>query len=131
MALYHDASEIITGDMPTPIKYYSENLRAMYKDVEKEAASELLQKLPKEMQPVYAGIFNCQGKDEIYKPYLKGADKLAALIKCIQEEQSGNREFQSALQCQLNALHDLKLDEVEFFMEHFIPAFYQSLDEQR
>lgn len=131
LALYHDASEIITGDMPTPIKYYSENLRAMYKDVEKEAANELLQKLPEEMRTVYADIFSCEGKDEVYRPYLKGADKLSALIKCIQEEQSGNREFKNALQCQLDALHSLKLSEVEFFMEHFIPAFYQSLDEQR
>lgn len=131
LALYHDASEIITGDMPTPIKYYSENLRALYKEVEQEAAGELLQKLPQEMRAVYAGFFTCAGDDETYRPYLKGADKLSALIKCIQEEQSGNREFKNALQCQLDALRDLALPEAEFFMEHFIPAFYQSLDEQR
>ena len=83
------------------------------------------------MREVYASIFSSEGEDSVYRPYIKGADKLSALIKCIQEEQSGNREFKNALQCQLNTLHGLGLPEVEFFIEHFIPAFYQSLDEQR
>ncbi|MEG2597469.1 MAG: 5'-deoxynucleotidase [Oscillospiraceae bacterium] len=130
LALYHDACEIITGDMPTPIKYYSENLRRLYRDIETEAAEQLVGKLPPEMQETYRGIFACEGEDAVFLPYLKGADKLSALIKCIQEEQSGNHEFSKALQCQIDAIHALNLPEAAYFMEHFIPAFQKSLDEQ-
>ncbi len=131
LALYHDAPEIITGDMPTPVKYYSETLRSIYKDVEKEAVSELLRQLPSEMQKTYSDIFNFEDEEKIYYPYVKSADKISALIKCIQEEQSGNKEFKNALQGQLDSLKEINLPETEFFIEHFIPAFYKSLDEQR
>ncbi len=131
LSLYHDTSEIITGDMPTPVKYYSETLRSLYKDIEKEATSELVSKLPDEMQDTYSSIFSCEGEDEIYKPYIKCADKLSALIKCIQECESGNREFKQALDSQLKALENIDLKECKVFIEHFIPAFYKSLDEQR
>ena len=131
IALYHDAPEIITGDMPTPVKYYNESLRSLYKDVEKGAITELISKLPEEMRDNYDSIFNMTGDDEVYKPYVKSADKLSALIKCIQESQSGNKEFENALNCQLDTLKAINLPEAQYFIENFIPAFYKSLDEQR
>ncbi len=131
LALYHDTPEIITGDMPTPVKYYSETLRSLYKDIEKEAVTELVSKLPCEMQNTYTSIFFCEGEDEIYKPYIKSADKLSALIKCIQECESGNREFKEALEGQIKILNAIDLEETKYFIDNFIPAFYKSLDEQR
>ena len=127
LALFHDAGELITGDMPTPIKYSSKELRAIYGQVEAAAAEQLIGRLPEEMQSVYRPLLSPE--DETLLPYLKAADKLSALIKCVQEEQSGNREFAGAYRSTLASVQALNLPEVEYFLNHFLPAFSQNLDE--
>ncbi len=129
LALFHDAGEIITGDMPTPIKYRSDALRSLYREVEDAAAEELISRLPDRLQHCYRSVFAVE--DSPLQPYVKAADKLSAYIKCLQETQSGNREFSHALACQEKALRELHLPEVDFFFEHCIPAFSQNLDEQQ
>ncbi len=128
LALYHDAGETITGDMPTPVKYRSRALHDLYKEVEKEAAEGLVSRLPEDLQPAYRGILSPGEEDAPLLPYLKAADKLAACIKCIQEVESGNREFQSALESQQEALEKMELPEVQIFLREFVPAFRQDLD---
>ena len=96
LALFHDAGEIITGDMPTPIKYRSEALRSLYREVEESAEAELVSRLPEKLRPHYSAIFSME-EDAGLRPYVKAADKLSAYIKCLQETQSGNREFSHAL----------------------------------
>lgn len=127
LALFHDAGEIITGDMPTPIKYRSEALRNLYREVEESAEAELVSRLPEKLRPHYSAIFSME-EDAGLRPYVKAADKLSAYIKCLQETQSGNREFSHALACQEKALRELHLPEVDFFFETCIPAFSQNLD---
>ena len=129
LALFHDAGEIITGDMPTPIKYRSEALRGLYREVEDAAAEDLVSRLPDRLRPHYWSVFAVE--DSPLRPYVKAADKLSAYIKCLQETQSGNREFSHALACQEKALRELHLPEVDFFFESCIPAFSQNLDEQQ
>lgn len=130
LALFHDAGEIITGDMPTPIKYRSKALHDLYKEVEKEAVLELVERLPADLQPAYREIFSPGEEDAPLLPYLKAADKLSAYIKCIQEVESGNREFESALAYQEESLKNMKLPELEIFLREFLPAFRQDLDHQ-
>ena len=133
IGLYHDASEIITGDMPTPVKYYNQDIRAAYKEVEKIAESRLLQKLPADMRPAYEEIFRASDdEDEIYmRKLVKAADKLSAYIKCIEEENAGNGEFRTAKASLRNVMTDLsaELPEVRDFMKEFLPAYGQTLDE--
>lgn len=130
LALYHDATEILTGDMPTPVKYYNPALRAMYQEVEDAAARQLVSQLPDEMRPVYEEIFSQSGEgDEELRPYVKAADRLAALIKCIQEENSGSREFSGAKAASLKALEQSPLPETGYFIEHFLPAFSMNLQQ--
>ncbi|MGI5893012.1 MAG: 5'-deoxynucleotidase [Candidatus Merdivicinus sp.] len=131
LALFHDAGEIITGDMPTPIKYRSEALHTLYKEVEKEAAEELIRHLPEDLQDVYRSLLTPQEADAELLPYLKAADKLSAYVKCLQEVNSGNREFEQALCGQKQAIEKLCLPEAKVFLEEFIPAFSWSLDEQQ
>ena len=126
-ALYHDCAEIITGDLPTPVKYHSAALRDAYKDLEAEAAHRLLEKLPTEMERDFAPFFDIPPE---YAPLVKAADKLSALIKCREERRSGNREFDSAYQTTLNCLRGMALPEVEDFLAEFFPAYDHTLDEQ-
>ncbi|MBQ4417271.1 MAG: 5'-deoxynucleotidase [Butyrivibrio sp.] len=133
IGLYHDASEIITGDMPTPVKYYNQDIRAAYKQVEKIAEDRLLEKLPEDMRPAYEEIFHASDDpDEIYmRRLVKAADKLSAFIKCIEEENAGNGEFRTAKQSLRNVMTDLssELVEVRDFMKEFLPAYGHTLDE--
>ncbi|MCR4843275.1 MAG: 5'-deoxynucleotidase [Eubacterium sp.] len=133
IGLYHDASEIITGDMPTPVKYYSDDIRTAYKRVESIAEYRLLEKLPLDMQPTYEDIFRGKdGDDEVYmRKLVKAADKLSALIKCMEEENAGNREFRTALESTTAKIEELakSLPEVKIFMDEFLDAYGQTLDE--
>ena len=128
-ALYHDAPEILTGDMPTPVKYKNDALRTAYKAVEAESARAMASLLPdqfsREMELYLTGdILN-----DAERKLLKAADRLSALIKCIEECQSGNREFEAARRQQENALHGMNCPEAEYFMEHMLPCYTQNLDE--
>ena len=128
LALFHDASEIFTGDLPTPIKYHSETLTRSYKDIERLAADRLLSFLPEEMQGEYAGLLSPDG-DTLEHRLVKAADKLSAYIKCIQERRTGNGDFSSAEAQTRAALDRMDLPEVGYFIENFIPAFEKTLDE--
>lgn len=129
IGLYHDSTEIITGDMPTPIKYFNEEIQGAFKEIENIAATKLLTMLPEDMREEYNAIFFPQEGEEYLWKLVKAADKLSALIKCIQEEKAGNTEFVSAKECITNALIKMKLPEVDIFMDEFLPSYYKTLDE--
>lgn len=126
-ALYHDASEIMTGDMPTPVKYFNGNISGAYKEVEKTAVGQLLNLLPKELQGSYSELLDCQ--DETTRALVKAADKLSAYIKCVEELRAGNNEFSSAEKQIRAVLEASPLPEVKYFMEHFMASFGMTLDE--
>ena len=164
VGLFHDASEIITGDMPTPVKYYNRELRTAYKEVETLAEERLLTRLPEDLRPVYRDVFGSHGakpeggagtesaadaagpdgisgeaeaakaageKERYLRRLVKAADKLSALIKCIEEEQAGNREFRTARKSTEQSVESLaeELPEVRVFVEEFLPAYGHTLDE--
>lgn len=126
-ALYHDCSEILTGDLPTPVKYHNDALRTAYKAVEAEAADRLLQKLPPELRQDFAPCFDIPAD---YAPLVKAADKLSALIKCQEEKSSGNHEFDRAYETTLASLRQMALPEAEAFLAEFFPAYGYTLDDQ-
>lgn len=133
IGLYHDASEIITGDMPTPVKYYSEEIKTAYKKLEKAAENRLLDKLPDDLRGEFEEIFK-DGDDysDIYmRKLVKAADRLSALIKCIEEEKSGNTEFSKAKEVTIKKLNEMRneLPEVSDFMDEFLPPYGRTLDE--
>lgn len=127
-ALYHDCSEILTGDLPTPIKYHNKELSGAYKEVEKLANSKLLSTLPDELIPAFEPIINSDCDAEL-RSIVKAADKLSAYIKCIEERRAGNNEFLSAEEQIRSNLDKNSLPEVKYFIEHFIPSFELTLDE--
>lgn len=133
IGLYHDSSEIITGDMPTPVKYYNEDIKAAYKEVESSAEKKLLNELPSDLRPEFEKIYKSdRSEEEKYMRHLvKAADKLSAYIKCIEEENSGSREFRSAKESIEKKLIEMSEEypEVKDFMEEFIPPYGKTLDE--
>ena len=126
-ALYHDASEILTGDMPTPIKYDNPAIRKAYKDVEAVAEGKLLAMLPEELQAVYAPILTPTDPEVIR--LVKAADKLSAYIKCVEELKAGNNEFREAAAQTRKSLEAYELPEVVYFLETFMDSFALTLDE--
>lgn len=128
VALYHDASEILTGDLPTPIKYNNQEIMAAYHEIEDLASEKLLRMLPPELQPSFEPIMIGAVAKELH-PIVKAADKLSAYIKCIEERKAGNNEFLSAEKQTHASLLRSELPEVKYFMENFIPAFEKTLDE--
>ncbi len=129
LALYHDAGEIITGDMPTPVKYHSEEMRQAYKQVEVMAAKALSEKLPDDLKSVYEPLLYEKGTAEETR-IVKAADKLSALIKCIEERTAGNSEFRVAEESTLASIESMDMDEVKIFINEFLPDYYLTLDEQ-
>lgn len=129
IGLYHDSTEIITGDMPTPVKYYNEDIKKAFQEVERVAAGNLLQKLPKDLRPAYEGLFLKRDEDQELWKLVKAADKISALIKCIEEEKAGNNEFSSAKRTIEAAVEQMGLKEVEIFKEEFLNPYYDTLDE--
>jgi len=127
-ALFHDASEIFTGDMPTPIKYFNPEIMAAYKQVESIAAQKLLKSLPPEMHHAYASLLDESDHSDATE-LIKAADKLAAYIKCLEELGTGNLEFRLAAEQSRAKLVLLDMPEVEYFIENFIDAFEKTLDE--
>ena len=126
-ALYHDCSEILTGDLPTPIKYHSEDIMAAYKQVEQIANDKLLATLPEALRNAFAPYM--QEEDGDIREIVKAADKLSAYIKCIEERKAGNNEFLSAEKQTRAKLDESELPELKYFLENFIPAFELTLDE--
>lgn len=128
VALYHDCSEILTGDLPTPIKYYSNEIKDAYKQVEQLACSQLLSTLPEEIRASFAPIIGGEAEERLYD-IIKAADKLSAYLKCIEERRAGNDEFLSAEKQTRALLEASPMPEVHYFLEHFVPAFELTLDE--
>ena len=126
-ALYHDASEIITGDLPTPIKYNNDAIKKSYKEIERQASLRLLGLLPPELRSSFEPLL--MESDPEIQAYVKAADKLSAYIKCIEERKAGNNEFLSAEAQILGVLKENPLPEVDYFIKNFIPAFELTLDE--
>ena len=129
LALYHDTTEVITGDMPTPVNFYNDDFKSVYKDIEHIAGERLLKMLPEEYKADYLPFFEQDGADGDLWKLVKAADKISALIKCIEETRMGNREFEIALKSQEKKIDEINLPEVKFFCEHFLPAYYLTLDE--
>ena len=128
IALFHDSSEIFTGDMPTPIKYYDSEIMEAYKKVESVASRKLLTALPSELRPAYKQILS-PGDDEDILILVKAADRISAYIKCIEELKAGNLEFRLAAEQSREKLAQMSIQEVDYFIENFIPAFELTLDE--
>ncbi len=128
VALFHDSSEILTGDLPTPIKYHSNEIRDAYKQVEALACRRLLDTLPEELRPAYEPLLDGEAQEQV-RDLVKAADKLSAYIKCIEERKAGNNEFLSAEAQTRRILLESRMPEIDYFMEHFIPSFELNLDE--
>ena len=126
-ALYHDASEILTGDMPTPIKYYNPDIKAAYKQVERIAGNRLLEMLPEELRNAYAGYV--LEEDEQIIPVVKAADKLSAHIKCLEEQKAGNTEFDSAAGATLASMKAMNCPELDWFIDNCLEPFRLNLDQ--
>ncbi len=131
MGLFHDCTEIITGDMPTPIKYYNEEIRRSYKEIEQIAAYELTELLPEDMKGVYEPLLNEVGNTEYETKLLKAADKIAAYIKCVDEIRMGNDEFLTARDSTEKAIKELRLPEADMFMAEFAPSYGLTVYEQK
>jgi len=128
LALLHDVPEVLTGDLPTPVKYHSEHLRAAYKQVEKSACASLLALLPEDLRGAYSSLLVPAESELHLWCYVKAADKLSALIKCMEERKAGNLEFTRAEESIRKTLQALRMPEVDCFMAEFLPAYEQPLD---
>lgn len=133
IGIYHDASEIITGDMPTPVKYSNKEIRTAYKEVEHHAEEQLTRLLPEDLQESFDEIFEGDDSpdDDYMRHLVKAADKISALIKCIEEETAGNTEFRTARQTLEEAVSSMRKDypEADVFCKEFLPAYGKTLDE--
>ena len=126
-ALYHDATETLTGDLPTPIKYYNPDIKGAYKQVERIAGERLLGMLPQELRASYAHLIHESDLDVL--PIVKAADKLSAYIKCIEEQKAGNAEFDSAAETVMAAMRQSKLPELHWFVDNCLEPFRLNLDQ--
>ncbi len=127
LGLYHDAHEIITGDMPTPVKYQNDDILTAFKAVEESANEKLLRKLPEDLREEFAVLLNEDAFDDL-KPLVKAADKISALIKCIEERKAGNTEFREAEAATRRKIEESAVPEAEVFIKEFLPAYEQTLD---
>ena len=130
LAMYHDATEIITGDLPTPVKYYNAEIKAEYDKVEKMAEDKMLAYLPDDLREYYRPLFSKTEEDGELWTLVKAADKLSALIKCMEECQMGNSDFSEAEKSTLQAVHDMALPEAEEFISEFLSSYCLTLDGQ-
>ncbi|SEV92089.1 5'-deoxynucleotidase [[Clostridium] fimetarium] len=129
LGMYHDVTEIVTGDMPTPVKYYNPIIRNAYKEVENVAKDALLSGLPEKMRKEYDSVLMESAAEEDLWKYVKAADKISALVKCIEEKRMGNTDFEKAEISILKVIENMDMPEVKYFMENFIPAYKLTLDE--
>ncbi|HXV63287.1 MAG TPA: 5'-deoxynucleotidase [Vicinamibacteria bacterium] len=127
LALYHDAGEVLTGDLPSPIKYFNPEIRKAYQDIEASAADRLLAMVPAELRNDYRSLLD--PKDQEHVAIVKAADKICAYIKCLEETSAGNREFSRAEQALAKTVAEIELPEVKYFLDTFVPSFRLTLDE--
>ena len=126
-ALYHDASEILTGDLPTPIKYYNPDIKTAYKQVERIAGERLLDMLPPQLRDCYAPLV--LEDDEAVTPIVKAADKLSAYIKCVEEQKAGNTEFDSAAVQAIESMKAMAMPELDWFIDNCLEPFGLNIDQ--
>ncbi|MCH5190062.1 MAG: 5'-deoxynucleotidase [Oscillospiraceae bacterium] len=131
LGLYHDLPEIITGDLPTPVKYYSEETKSAYKAVEKNASKQLLSMLPDDLRGNYEPLFKKKADDKELWRLVKSADKICAYLKCIEERLAGNREFCEAEKTITKTLQRLDCEEAKIFIEEFVPSFEKTIDQMK
>lgn len=129
LALYHDTSEILTGDLPTPVKYFNPAIKTAYKQVETVASRKLLSMLPDDLQQDYAPLLQPDKTDAELWRIVKAADKISALIKCVEEQKAGNHEFVQAQQTLYASIAEMHLPEADCFLEECLPAYQLTLDE--
>ena len=131
LGLYHDTPEIITGDLPTPVKYYSKETKEAYKSVEKNATKQLLSMLPEDLLPSYDSLFKKKAEDKELWKLVKAADKISGYLKCVEERKAGNSEFCEAEEKLLKAIEKNELEEVQIFAQEFLPSFHKTLDQMK
>ena len=132
LAIFHDTTEIITGDMPTPIKYFNNTIKDAYKEIENAAADRLCSLLPEDFRKDMEEIIKQSGKDDLkLKRFVKAADRFSALIKCIEELRMGNEEFREAKNGIEKSISNMNMPEADVFTNEFLPAFSLSLDEMQ
>lgn len=129
IGMYHDTTEIITGDMPTPVKYYNDTMQEVFHHIEDAAAEQLLSMLPEDFREEFFGLFFKQEGEEYLWKLVKAADKLSALIKCVEEKKTGNLEFDNALEATRESIVAMELPEADCFLEEFLPAYEMNLDQ--
>jgi 5'-deoxynucleotidase len=129
LALYHDASEVLTGDLPAPVKYFNPEIKAAYKAIEAAAARKLVNMVPEALKPDYEPLFRGTATDAVHRELVTAADKLCAYLKCLEEVAAGNQEFSKAERTLRATLEGLALPEVGYFLETFVPSFKLTLDE--
>lgn len=130
LAMYHDTTEILTGDLPTPVKYFNPDIKKAYDAVEQTAVDKMISYLPDDIKSEYVPLFEKQESDEELWVLVKVADKISALIKCIEERQMGNSDFKKAEKSTLEAIRNMKIPEADMFIDEFIPYYNLTLDEQ-
>lgn len=130
LAMYHDTTEILTGDLPTPVKYFNPDIKKAYDAVEQTAIDKMISYLPDDIKSEYVPLFQKQECDEELWVLVKVADKISALIKCIEERQMGNSDFKKAEKSTLEAIRNMKIPEADMFIDEFIPYYNLTLDEQ-
>ena len=129
LALYHDVSEVLTGDLPTPIKYYNPGMQSAYHAIEANARKSLLELVPRDLRADYQTLLVNSSSDQEHHQLIRGADKLCAYIKCLEEARAGNQEFKQAERALRQTLDDMDLPELDYFLETFLPSFSLTLDE--
>ncbi|MBP9987923.1 MAG: 5'-deoxynucleotidase [Ruminococcus sp.] len=129
LGVFHDAPEIITGDMPTPVKYYSKQIHEAYNQVEDDACNALLEMIPQDLRDEYKPYFFKQEQDRQLWKFVKAADKISAYIKCIEEAKAGNRDFDKAAKTNLEAINEINMPEVKCFIDDFLESYSLTLDE--
>lgn len=127
IGMYHDMPEIITGDMPTPVKYHNKEIRGAFANIEKAAQKSILLTLPEDLRDEYGELLIPDEKSKEYR-LVKAADKISALLKCMLEERSGNKEFIKAREATENSLHDMNVEEAEIFLREFLESYSMVLD---
>jgi 5'-deoxynucleotidase len=129
LALYHDASEVLTGDLPAPVKYFNPEIKTAYKAIETTAARKLFNMVPEALKADYQALFLAEDADRVYHDLVTAADKLCAYLKCLEEIGAGNHEFSKAEKALRASVEGLDLPEVRYFLATFVPSFRLTLDE--